>query len=415
MSEASQLRNHIDLAQYAGFPVHFFDYRFLRANVPVIATWNADKLETVIGARTDNMLSRADVRLPVANGFYIIFCTHEAKLAQERTNAVSTDILKHFFGTESLIPEGANAFCRAASLNEIAADLGIAPPPPSAASAGGNGTGVDGQPSLIADMNTLFRQYFGDQQDVIQKFLFAPIWDSVNERIASFSCQAALPRAARTAPGGEKSAAEHCANDIAALAYAMKGVWHLIRRGDVALITVPVHIETLSWSKQRAAYLHELGNIEPKVLGLLAFRICGLDVGASLSQLSQGVSVLRRHARRIFVHLPSTNLDFSHAGMLGVTGIGVSMPAQDGRTDTPVEPLPTVATRLKRICAGQNAIAYFANVGSPAHVNFLKGQGVRLIAGPVFGPPSEEPGPAQALSLHEICAAPRMDARAIPA
>jgi hypothetical protein len=415
MAEASQLRNHIDLAQYAGFPVHFFDYRFLRANVPIIATWNADKLETVIGARTDNMLSRADVRLPVRAGFYIIFCTHEPKVAQERTNAVSTDILKHFFGTESLIPEGANAFTRAASLNEIAADLGIAPPPPQAASSGGAGAAIDGQPSLIADMNALFRQYFGEQQDVIQKFLFAPIWDSVNERIASFSCQPALPGAERNMPAGEKSAADHCANDIAALAFGMKGVWHLLTRGDLALVTVPVHIETLSWSKHRAAYLHELGNIEPKVLGLLAFRICGLDPGASLSQLSQGVSVLRRHARRIFVHLANTNADFSHAGILGVTGIGVSMPAPDARGDTPLDSLPAVATRLKRICAGQNAIAYVANVASPAHVNFLKGQGVRLIAGPVFGPPSEEPGPARALSLHDICAAPRSNAKAIPA
>ncbi|MSP95415.1 MAG: hypothetical protein EXR00_09105 [Alphaproteobacteria bacterium] len=164
MAEASQLRTNIDLAQYTGFPVHFFDYRFLRANVPNIVNWTGDKLETVIGNRTDNMLSRADVRLPVGNGFYIIFCTHEPKIAQERTNAVSTDILKHFFGTESLIPEGAKAFSRVASLNEIASDMGIAPPPPpSAAGTGAAGGGLDGQASLIAGMNALFRQYFGEQ------------------------------------------------------------------------------------------------------------------------------------------------------------------------------------------------------------------------------------------------------------
>ena len=418
MPEASQLRTHIDLAQYAGFPVHFFDYRFLRANVPNIASWTGDKLETVIGHRTDNMLSRADVRLPVANGFYIIFCTHEVKVAQERTNAVSTDILKHFFGQESLIPEGAQAFSRGASLNEIASDMGLAPPPPVKAGPGASGSGGGGgEPSLIAGMNALFRQYFGEQQDAIQKFLFAPIWDSANERISSFSCQPANPSFGRNAAApGEKSAVDHCSNDIAGLAYALKGVWALVTRGDVALVTVPVHIETLSWSKQRAAYLAELGNIEAKLLGLLAFRIYGLDPGSSLAQLSQGVSVLRRHARRIFVHLPNTNIDFSHTGILGVTGFGVTLRGEDGRNSeaAPVESLPVVTARLKRICAGQNAIAY-ANVASPAHVTFLKGQGVRLIAGPVLYPPSEEPGPVRALSLNEICATGHERPKSIPA
>ena len=414
MAEASQLRTNIDLAQYTGFPVHFFDYRFLRANVPNIANWTGDKLETVIGNRTDNTLSRADVRLPVGNGFYIIFCTHEPKIAQERTNAVSTDILKHFFGTESLIPEGAKAFSRVASLNEIASDMGIAPPPPpSTAGTGAGGGGLDGQASLIAGMNALFRQYFGEQQDAIQKFLFAPIWDSANERISSFSCQQANPSFARNGATGEKSSADHCTNDIAGLAFALKGVWHLIARNDVALVTVPVHIETLSWQKQRAIYLHELANIEPKLLGLLAFRIYGLDAGSSFSQLSQGVSVLRRHARRIFIHLPNTHIDLSHAGILGVTGIGVSMPSQD--REAPTDSLPAVTTRLKRICTGQNAIAYFANVSSPNHVNYLKGQGVRLIAGPVLYPPSEDPGPVRALSLNEICATPRATPKTIPA
>lgn len=415
MAEASQLRTHIDLAQYAGFPVHFFDYRFLRANVPNIATWTGDKLETVIGNRTDNMLSRADVRLPVGNGFYIIFCTHETKVAQERTNAVSTDILKHFFGTESLIPEGAQAFSRVASLNEIATDMGIAPPPPPTAGPGASAGGGNGEPSLIAGMNALFRQHFGEQQDAIQKFLFAPLWDSANERISSFSCQQANPSFGRNAAPGEKSALDHCSNDVAGLAYALKGVWNLIGRGDVALVTVPVHIETLSWSKQRAIYLNELANIEAKLLGLLAFRIYGFDVGSSLSQLSQGVSILRRHARRIFVHLPNTNLDFSHAGILGVTGIGVTMPSQDGKPGEAAESLPAVTMRLKRICSGQNAIAYFANVGSPAHVTFLKGQGVRLIAGPVLYPPSENPGPVRALSLNEICATGHERPKPIPA
>jgi hypothetical protein len=413
--DAMQLRNHLDLTQYAGFPIFFFDFGFLLANVPNIAGWAKDKLETVIGARADNMLTRADVRVPVGNGFYIIFSSRELNLAQERANAICTDVLKHFFGTDSLIPEGANAFCRPSTLQAVASDLGTTVPIPAANAThaaaegheqGKHGNGAENPPSLMDEMNMLFRRHFGEERHEQQKFVFAPIWDSAQERIASFFCEPTQPVGGR-GPGSDKSStdtiAAQCSADIAALAFGLKGIWHIVSRGDIALITVPVHIETLSWSKHRNAYLNELAHIEPRLLGLLAFRIHGLDAGSSLSQLSQGVSVLRRHARRIFVHLPSVSLDFSHAGILGVTGLGVSAPAHSPRMgEGPLDQLAAVATRLKRICAGQNALAYLDNVQSPAAVALLKSQGVRLIAGHVLDAPGEEPGPVKGLTLSAI-------------
>ena len=170
-----------------------------------------------------------------------------------------------------------------------------------------------------------------------------------------------------------------------------------------------MHIETLSWSKQRAAYLHELSRIEPRLLNLMVFRIHGLDTGSSITQLSQGVSVLRSHARRIHVHLPTVSLDFSQSGIIGVTGLGLSAPSHPPRVgEGPLDGLTAVATRLKRICANQNALAYMDNVNSVAAAALLKAQGVRLIAGPLFGSPSEEPGPVKAVPLSAIADTPRL-------
>jgi len=412
-SDERKLRNHIDLAQYAGFPVYLFDFEFLLGHVPQITTWKREKIETIIGARVDHVLDRADVRIAGGPGFYVIFSSRDAEIAQVRANVISTDILKHFFGTESLIPEAARAFCRLSDLKSVAGDLGVKLPSDqeiAAAAVGAAKKRVDQdnvaqeqQPasSLIADMNALFRRHFGEQRREPPKFLFAPIWDSAQERTASFACVPALSRVRGNVAEKPGLAATICDTDISALAFGLKGAWHVVSRGEIALITVPVHIETLSWSKYRTAYLQELAQIEHSLLNLLAFRIYGLDTGASLSQLKQGVSVLRRHAKRIFAYLPSVGIDFSNAGVMGLTGIFASAPDHIFRSGD-LALLTVVASKLRRICANQNAFACVDNVQCGAAVGLLKSQGIRFVAGPIFDRPSEEPGPVKPFPLSDI-------------
>src|SRR5258707_9576437 len=92
-----------------------------------------------------------------------------------------------------------------------------------------------------------------------QGFQFSPCWDSKQERITAFVCE--LPGGLADVPLpdsagiGIPAAAAHCKIDILALASATRGVRHLLSRGDVAAISVTVHVATLSWSKSRAGYL----------------------------------------------------------------------------------------------------------------------------------------------------------------
>jgi hypothetical protein len=184
------------------------------------------------------------------------------------------------------------------------------------------------------------------------------------------------------APDALAVAAAQTKLDIAVLAWAVGAARRLLSLDRIALISAPLHVETLSWSKTRNAYLDVLGQIDPRILALIAPRIMGFDAGSNLGQVPQWTQVLRRHVRGVFVHLPSTNFDFSSAGSLGSTGFGLT--AHTNRATLGEE-----AARLARIADDQNAVSYIDNVISTADLSILKRKGIRFVSGPLIGLPAE--------------------------
>jgi hypothetical protein len=236
-----------------------------------------------------------------------------------------------------------------------------------------------------------------------QNFQFTPYWDSKQERITAFACE--VPGGLSDAPDaggmGIPAADAHCKLDIQALANATKGVRHVLSRGDVAAISVTVHVATLSWSKSRAGYLKVLGQIEPQVRALLAPRIFGFDAGSNLSAMAQWTTAMRGLIPWSFVHLPNLNFDFWRVGALGVRSMGLSVgslaAAKNGG-----KALAAEVDKLVRICGSQKAIPYTDNVRSAVEVDVLRTQGVRLLAGPAIGDAADLPGPVGPLSFAQL-------------
>ena len=134
---------------------------------------------------------------------------------------------------------------------------------------------------------------------------------------------------------------------------------HVISRGDVAAISVTVHVATLSWSKSRTGYLKVLRQIEPQVRALLAPRIFGFDAGSNLSAMAQWTTAMRGLIPWSFVHLPNLNFDFWRVGALGVRSMGLSVGSLAGGK-TGGKTLAAEVDKLVRICASQKAVPYTA-------------------------------------------------------
>jgi hypothetical protein len=263
------------------------------------------------------------------------------------------------------------------------------------------------------ELAEIFMEHFNSNSES-GKFRFWPCWDSKKESITSFESEpTAAPINSPTADPearGLAAATAQCKRDVIALAIATRGVRHVVSRGDVAAVNVPVHVETLSWSKTRDGYFHVLAKIEPLYLMLLAPRITGLIAGSNPSPIAQWIAGLRRYVRWSFVHLPNVDFDLSRDGVLRVTGFGLNITSSMRTSTAWLGALAMKTAKLKRICTNQNAIACVGNVASLDELLLLKSHGVRLIAGPVIEKPSELPGPVRALSFTETLPMPEAEA-----
>ncbi len=401
-------RRHIlgqdQLSQFIGRPIYFFDTRYLLANVKALAGWNPIRLEAAVAPRVEHVLGSADQYIAVQSGFYVIFANRGVEVARERADAICADILSHFYGPSGHAPH-ADRLRRSASLEELGSDLGLASQSErthARAPRAAQPSPMDAHESDAEHFASELKALFQDRRllQAQDASLFSPIWDSRKGRITAFACGlGASPRDSATV---EKTpGAAQCRADVAVLAAAYRGARHIIERGDVALISVPVHAETLSWTKRRAAYVDVLGQIDSRSLALIAPRIIGLHPGSNLADVALWARALRRHAHRVFVHLPNPDIDVSRAGNLGVAGFGIT--ARVGTSDEhALDALGAQAAKLAKICMRQNAVAFAYDVGSTRELLLLQKKGVRFMAGPVVGLPAMLPSAVAELSFAEI-------------
>lgn len=418
-----RIGQQLESPQYAGKPVFFFDTSFLLANVTSLAGWSQTRLEAALAPRVEKILSAADARIVAENGFYVIFASGDTCVAGDTAKAICDDILRHFYGDRKYNPEDVDKLCRESSVHEVAKDLEI-----SLASERGashqrrkrQAPEADDLPEsekerllFKQELTELFMEHVSSRSKS-GKFLFSPCWDSKKKSITSFVCEPAAQTVNLPVsdPGaiGLPGATAQCKLDIMALAVATKGIRCIVSRDEVAAVSVPVHIETLSWLKTRSAYFEMLVKIDSRYLALLATRITGLNSGSNLSPIARWIRGLRRYVRWNFVNLPDVNFDLSRAGGLGVTGFGVNLTSSMRAAGAPLETLATLATKLKRICVNQSAIACVGKVASLHELFLLNSHGIRIISGPVIGKPSELPGPIMPLSFSDASPVPQAEA-----
>jgi len=393
MSAQDEHRQRLHLSQFAGFPIYFFDMGALLKLASSLGDWNEGTLATTVATCLAATVGKSDVKIAGDCGFTLIFTNRTASLAGDRAQAICSAIVERLSLQRKLTPEETDRFCRPRSLKDLAVELGISPASPRAFVRPGSKPSrpvtqgrLDGEGEQFAEeLNALFVDHLLSGAEEHDNVLYSPIWDSKKGRITAFGLglggiHRRRMEGPRVAADALMLASAQSKLDIAVLAWALRGARRILSRGPIALISAPVHVETLSWSKTRNAYLDVLSQIEPSLLALVTPRIVGLDAGSNLSQVTQWSRALHQHVRGLFVHLPSTNFDFSRTGVLGVTGFGLSVPVNRAA-------LAEEAGKLSRICAEQNAVAHVDNVASAAELSLLKRKGIRFISGPLIGAP----------------------------
>jgi len=367
------------LSQFAGYPIYFFDTNYLSRVPNARAARDDAALAESIKTALSAALLPLDVKIGGDGGFYLVFTNRTSGMGADRAHAICA-ALSQALGL-SLNAEKTDRFCRPVSLSDLAAALGLAQNDDAGASASPPSAEGD---EFADELGALFVDRLLSSADDNESALYSPIWDCRKARITVFALglDAASKRRMekpRAAADALVLAAAQSKLDIAILAWAVGAARRLISQNKVALISMPLHVETLSWSKTRNAYLNVLAQIDPRIISLIAPRIIGFDAGSNLNQVGQWTQALHRHC--VFVHLPNTNFDFSGAGNLGATVFALT--AHSSRVALGEE-----ASRLTRLSSDQNAIPYMDNVKSTAELSILKRKGIRLASGPLIGLPA---------------------------
>lgn len=401
----------LTLSHFAGNPVYFFDTAFLLSKATALAGWSPAKLEAAIGPRVEHALGVADTRYITANGFYVVFGRYDDMAAQETANEIGMGILTHLFGQGDYWPEAVQRLCRQSSVQNLVEDLGVPPPPQNrrierqsqgyeVINFGSHAEQRDEKP-FAKELTNLYREHMmSDHND--QDFQFWPCWNSQRQRITSFVCERVeSPDETFSLLGSLSPATMQCRLDVVALAAASKGIQRIVRRCEPAFVSVPVHVETLLWSKARDSYLNVLMKIDSRIRALLVPTIVGFAPGANLAPITEWTARLRPHVRGISLEVDE-ELSISQNGPLGLTRLDLSVTDSMRAPHTQRDGLVEKVARLRRNCEHQKTIAAVHNVQTLPELYLVKAHGANIISGPVIDFPSTMPCVVQALSFDEI-------------
>jgi hypothetical protein len=402
----------LTLAHFAGNPVYFFDTRFLLSKVPALAGWSAAKLEAALAPLVEPTLGNGDTRYITETGFYVLFGSFDPFAAQETASEISADILGTLLGPGDYSQEIVQRLCAQSSVQNLVEDLGVGVPSPPKRSPSREEPEVLGdllerrnKKPFAKELTEIYREYVSSEDNKI--FAFWPCWDSQRQRITSFTCEIANRSSqdalAISTAKSLSPATTQCRLDIAALATASRGIRRIVRRCEPGFVSVPVHVETLSWSKTRDAYLSVLSQIDAKALSLMALRIGGFGPGADLSLVPDWIAQLRPHVRGVSIEL-STELDKSYAGIPGLTGFNLTITDEMRSRSLAGEALVDQIARLKRVCHSQSAIASIHNVATLPELYLVKAHGIRIVSGPAIESQSPMPGRLRPLSFESMSA-----------
>ncbi|HEX3809008.1 MAG TPA: hypothetical protein VHW02_04850 [Rhizomicrobium sp.] len=383
-----------DSAGPVGRPVYYFDTSEIRQRLPEGSNRTSAAVDQLLAPHIDAALGPSDVKVASDDGYFVLFGELDHAQAEAKAQALANAILVKAFGTQRAIPSNIASFWRRSSLRAASDALRRVA---RAAARAANRKPVDyteiENAENIASLNAALEQVRNGR-----KFMFSPIWDATAERVAGHFCH----QRGHTVAYAVSNPAAQCAFDRAALAVARTAALELADRQSIALIRVPVHLETLAWSRQREIYLSAVSALGRDLLGLVAFEVVGFTEGSSLTQVSHAVTTLKRHARRIFLRMPIANLETALAGVVGVAALGLLAPGGAGNPKATLATLEVSAGRLRRLCARQGAIAYIDRVASLDALEVVRACGIRLVTGDILPAPAEAPDALYPLSFEDI-------------
>ncbi len=385
-SDVRAVNGKLDVDQIAVNPIFHFDLTPVLEHCDSAIGRNHDWLQLMC-ERHIAKIAPKEIVLFKDNGFFLVVqsCSGGASLAV--ANTVNVALLKHFFGTESLRPELGTLF-RVATRCELGEDVPpeifqkIASPEQVSEPAVRNGASVG---DTAKDTDLFFRL---DASGITGcsglRTAFVPVYDLRRNTPTTFFCAPVSADISGSVIGAKAlkniDPRDRPWLDEALLKQAIDLTRQIAKADFVAAIGVSVSYETLSWSRGRHLYQSALRGADAMANPFLLIKIEDIPVGTPLTRIAEVVGAIRPFVRRIFLHLPESEMRSLESGNIGMSGVVGTLP-DDVTPRTSVK----IATSLMRVANAQRAFPCMHGVNSEQSLGLVRAAGIRFASGRALG------------------------------
>lgn len=381
----SRIDGRISLDGLSARPLFFFDLEPVLERAGPTMLRNPARLE-IVCEHCIRAVTQFDAAIFTATGFYLVVTSCNEPQATQLACHISAALLKCFFGAADAPIEELTALFRrpsAAEVSPLAAAVESAAPAQSAT-----------DDAIVFADEAPAAPFKGDPLDELERrgvntragfrLGFAPVHDLRKGTLPTFFCMPVRLADREIAYQRDGFAGigprEFPRFDRAMLGHTLAFSRRLNGAGIVAAVGASVSFETLASSRGRSLYLEALRKAQCANNPYLIVKIDMIAPGTPYVRLLELVSVVRPLAKRVFVHLPESDLAVIEQANLGAAGYVLS--SRPGMTYVEIA---AQCLRFAKSCNALGALSCVDRIPDDTTADLVRTAGVRFGEGRFLG------------------------------
>lgn len=277
------------------------------------AEWPSIRTRVFLAASSiiERRVAEADLIIPCATGFLVIFNALSGKKAEQTTRSIREEMERFFLGDKQLSELGVEAFAEKLSLAEFEAAI-----------AGDDIEFVDDipEPTKASDADK--------QSDIITGLSYFPVWDARMEAAASYFVEPTCPDDSLrgTKAFRPEKADARLEFDLQILNEAVKSLGTLIETGSRCALIIPAGFSSTSLPRTRARFVTALSQLPDAIKPLVWVRLEGAPLNAPSSIMGETGRILMGQAKHLYVDMRLDAVSIESQVETGTSFVGASLP-----------------------------------------------------------------------------------------
>ncbi|MCG8503890.1 MAG: hypothetical protein MI755_04730 [Sphingomonadales bacterium] len=234
-------------------------------------------------------------------------------------------------------------------------------------------------------------------------FHYLPVWTPVGGVVRIFACQAVAAYEDYTLPLEDMRALRGKADhlmliDCITLKRAVVDLQELDLDGSVAVVSVPVHITTLTRPSSAVAFLNICRAMPERLRRLIVWEVLGADSNSWSSHIVQRAAPLARFGRGMTIRVPVGRRELDGLSRPGVLGLSAAAESRPGDAADQAGALAGFVARAR----AAKLMANVWDVHEPELAEAVIAAGADNIRGDVVGGPRNRPSRMIKLDLQSL-------------